>query len=155
MYARSFLLQDGDPEKLEALTRAVDLFDSCYRQSRKQADLVKAICVLEDTLALTPDGHPNYGDRLVQLGTYLLLRNQYTRTSSDVDRAISVLESSVKITPNDDADKPNRLNNLGTSFSYRFERTGALADINKAVSAHEDAVCLTPEGHSSKHQEKS
>ncbi|KIM86572.1 hypothetical protein PILCRDRAFT_815805 [Piloderma croceum F 1598] len=146
-YEKSLLLHDDDPEKPEILVGVAHLFKVRYAQVQNDMDLDKAITVFNDAVALTPDGHPDQGARLLHLAGLLLWRCQHHPSSSDFDRAIFAFESSIMITGEHNA---GPLNVIGDRYLSRFMHTRDVADIDKAIVAYDSVVRLAPEDHPDK-----
>ncbi|KAF7366233.1 hypothetical protein MVEN_00500600 [Mycena venus] len=113
-------------------------------------DIVKAIVMLEDAVALTPDGHPGKPSLLNDLSILFISRFEQLGDLNDLNQSILRIEAAVTLTPDGHSNKPSLLNNLGNSLLARFERLGDLNDLNQSVLRKEAAVALTPDGHSNK-----
>jgi hypothetical protein len=108
----------------------------------------ESVSVKEESVRLTPDGHPDKPLGLNHLGISLLRRFDRLGDPSDMNKSVSVIEEAVRLTPDGHSDKPSMLNNLGSSLLRRFERLGDPSDIEITRKTFEEAA-RSPGGSSS------
>ncbi|KAJ7848890.1 CHAT domain-containing protein [Mycena leptocephala] len=99
--------------------------------------------MLEDTVQLTPDGHPDKPGSLNNLGNSLLGRFEQLGDLSDLNKSIMMLEDAVQLTPDGHPHKPARLNNLGKSLFCRFEQLHDPQDSQQLLCHYTSAACST------------
>ncbi|KAI0027696.1 hypothetical protein K488DRAFT_60659, partial [Vararia minispora EC-137] len=109
-----------------------------------------AISSLQESVSLTPDGHPDKPSRLNNLGNALQTRFSRLGGLDDLESAIVVKREAVDLTPDSHPDKPACLNNLGNALETRFSHLGSLDDLESAIVFRREAVDLTPDGHPDK-----
>ncbi|KAJ7689622.1 hypothetical protein B0H17DRAFT_1295277 [Mycena rosella] len=109
------------------------------------ADLKRCLEIQQDTISLTPDGHPEKPLWLNNLATCLL-----THFPADLNRCREIQENAVYLTPDGHSDKPLQMNNLANSLITRFQWLGDITDLNRSLKIQENVVTLTPEGHPEK-----
>ncbi|KAI0028285.1 TPR-like protein [Vararia minispora EC-137] len=109
-----------------------------------------AISCLQESVGLTPDGHPDKPGYLNNLGNALQTRFSHLGGLDDLESAIVVkrkARKAVDLTPDSHPDKPACLNSLGTALVARFNRLGGLNDLESAIVVKRKAVDLTPDDH--------
>ncbi|KAJ7469419.1 TPR-like protein [Mycena galericulata] len=121
-----------------------------FQQHGEVSDITWGVRVMQDTISLTPDGHPDKPGMLNNLGSYLMCRFQRLGDLDDLNKSVSIQEGAVQLTPDGHRDKPAVLQNLGSALHTRFKQLGSLDDLNKSVSIKEAAVHLTPDDHPAK-----
>ncbi|KAF6756147.1 hypothetical protein DFP72DRAFT_1169132 [Ephemerocybe angulata] len=100
-----------------------------YEETRKVADIAKAISAFRSAVDLTPEAHPILPSYLEDLETYS------RRASSTVEILVILLRlSAVRLAPEGGANMTTRLHNLGISLQARFQRGVELVDVS-AISA--------------------
>jgi len=98
--------------------------------------LDEAITTQQRAVSLTPDGHPDKPQCLINLGTSF--RNRFERLGDrvDLDEAITAQQEAVHLTPDGHPHKLIYLNNLGISLLARFEFQPDDATFARAVSTY-------------------
>lgn len=111
--------------------------------------IMEAISLQQKAVQLTPEGHGDMPNYLIELAHSLQLQFIYAKKLADIDEAISFQQKAVQVTPEGHADMASYLSELGSSFDLRYihareHRTAS--DIFEAVSFHQKAVQHTHEG---------
>jgi len=83
-------------------------------------DLEDAIQNLQQSVKLTPEGHPVLPSRLNNLGSSYLSLFKRTENTAYIALAIQYLEQAVKYTPEGHSDMPRWLSNLGKLYNQHF-----------------------------------
>ncbi|KZP16212.1 hypothetical protein FIBSPDRAFT_934780, partial [Athelia psychrophila] len=102
---------------------------------------------IQQSLALTPDGHPNKPALLSNLGESYRARFGRLGDLADLEHSIASLEQALALTLYGHPNKPDTLTSLGNSYQTRFLRLGDLADGNNAIASWEQGLALTPDVH--------
>jgi len=143
-----------DPdERADSLIEFGSLCYVLYSESRRTADLEKAISVYEEAVDLTyliSPTHPKVVERLDCLGLALQQRFHRQGDITDIERAIQLYENAVSLMDDANPDKSGPLSNFGNALETRFEQLGNLKDIEKAISVHQMALNLTVDDHPEK-----
>jgi hypothetical protein len=63
------------------------------------SDINKSILMYEDTVRLTPDGHPSKPSWLNNLGNSLFRRSERLGDLSDINKSVLMYEDAVRLTP--------------------------------------------------------
>jgi tetratricopeptide (TPR) repeat protein len=100
-------------------------------------DIDQAISTYEQSVAFTPDDHPDRVGRLNDLAMALYSKFKKKRPLKDLNRAITMNEQVVASAPDDDPNRVLYRSNLGFVLHSRFERTGSMDDLNQAITLNE------------------
>ena len=126
---------------------AGSLYLRCYWARGRISDLNRALVLYQQTVAATPEGHPNLAMYLNNLGIGFMNRFKRTGRIDDLNEAIKICKQAVAATPEGDPNLAGNLSNLGSGFMNRFERAGHIDDLEEAIKIYKQAVAATPEGH--------
>ncbi|CAE6464102.1 unnamed protein product [Rhizoctonia solani] len=116
----------------------------CFGESD---DLEEAMKYFLNSLALTPNGHPDMPHRLEGLG--ITYRDRFRRLGQldDIEKSIEYYSRALALTPDGHQDMPRRLEGLGSVYHSRFQRLDELHDIEKSIEHYSRALALTPDNH--------
>lgn len=110
--------------------------------SHSEADLARAIQVLEQSVRESPPGAPHQDLSLANLGLSLRDRYRASKDRADLDGAIELLDRSLAATPKDSPHAPERYSELGGALANRFAERGHGDDLDHSIRAYEHAVQL-------------
>ncbi|KAK6974110.1 CHAT domain-containing protein [Favolaschia claudopus] len=132
-----------DPDNLMSPTFLADLGVALLvrvKQLRRLEDITRAIKMLQQSVHLTPDGHPDKPSRLNNLGSSLLWRFKRLGNRHDLDQCIAHMEAAVNLAADNDPDRLAWMSNLGLSLGSRFYNFWNLDDLNQAITFFEACV---------------
>ncbi|KAK6984236.1 CHAT domain-containing protein [Favolaschia claudopus] len=122
------------------------LAERCEQLGRLQ-DITQAVKLLEKSVELTYDGHPQKPSRLSNLGSSLVFRFERHGDIDDLNHAITYMEAAADLTSDSHPNKASLLNNLGSFLCRRFEQLGDIDDLTRAITHLKAAVDSTTDGH--------
>ncbi|KAG8731985.1 hypothetical protein FRC11_001227, partial [Ceratobasidium sp. 423] len=110
-------------------------------------DIEKAIKYATQALDSTPDSHPDWTLRLVDLGVFCTERFRRLGDLDDLEKSIEHQTHALSLTPDDHPDLSRRHDSLGLSHTDRFQYLGELDDLEKSIQYNHHAYTLLPDGH--------
>jgi len=124
-----------------AAARAI-LVRYCMYEGR--ADLEWATVLCEESIMLTPVGHPDRSRRLGALANALFTRYIKTGKANDLRQAISRAEEALALAPAGHPDHASHRSVLTFALMARYGRRGQWSDLRRAVTLAEETLALTP-----------
>jgi tetratricopeptide (TPR) repeat protein len=112
-----------------------------YRQTKSVGDLDRAIAMTKKAIQTAPDGWPDRGTYLTNLGNLLIERFEKERSMCILDWAISTNTIPVHLISDD------HLTNLGNKLMERLEKEKSMHILDQAISTLTNAVEFTPDDH--------
>lgn len=122
---------------------------SCAYEGR--ADLERATQLFEESLMLTPVGHPDRSRRLGTLANALFTRYTKAGEADDLRRASALAEEALALAPAGHLDHDNHRGVLIFALMARYARNGQWGDLRRAVKLAEEALALVPVDDPSDH----
>ena len=123
-------------------------FSTRFNLTDSLDDLDYAIFLSEQSVALTPDDHPDRVDHVRNLSAAFLARFDRMGSLDDLDSSIAMNERAIALTPDDrPATRAGLLNDLGDALQRRFGQTRSIEDLRRAITFQEDAVATIPKDH--------
>ncbi|KAJ7193472.1 CHAT domain-containing protein [Mycena pura] len=124
---------------------------SRYSFLDESADVVEAIALLEETVAMTPDVDEDSRDHLNYLTTAYTARFERLGDIGDIDKSISLLENCLQkpqsVLENYQACKDN----LGSALILRFRAISGIRDVDRAIEVLDQVVASTEDKNRNKH----
>ncbi|KAJ6507469.1 CHAT domain-containing protein [Mycena vulgaris] len=120
-----------------------DSFLKRYQKTGDLKDLEAALQAFNDTMKLTPIGHPGRGGCLQSIALSLRERPGDLK---DLEAALKMDQEAVDLTPAG-LEKAEYLQSLAGSFRERYHRLGQLKDLETTLQLKQEAVALTPGEH--------
>jgi tetratricopeptide (TPR) repeat protein len=118
-----------------------------YQSNGELPDLVNAIALLRDLVAVTPRNHPHHVVYLSDLGVTLQLLFERTGDIEALTEAIKVAREALAATPLDHPEYAASLRNLGIDLRVLFERTGDVEALTEAIRVAREALAAAPLDH--------
>jgi tetratricopeptide (TPR) repeat protein len=118
-----------------------------FVETGDRGKLQEAIDLIDETLAVTLDRHPDHAALLHARSVFLA--DRYARAGDDranLDRAIEIGRRALEATPLDDPKRPERLRNLCASLEEQSRSTGDDHYIDEAICLGQEALDSLPEG---------
>ncbi|MEU1268497.1 hypothetical protein [Streptomyces sp. NPDC005799] len=109
----------------------------------RSGDLLEAVDLHRESIAVLPDSHPDRSRRMGNLASALLNRYGQDGSASDVREAVQQMRAAVRLVPDGHADLPYRLDMLGVALTQLASETGAPHHCNEARDALVKAVGLS------------
>jgi CHAT domain-containing protein len=101
----------------------------------------------QESLNLTPEGHPARASLLEALGYGYSSRSIRKGTEADLNTAIQYYQESLNLTPIDHPDRAKRLKALGNGYRDRYLENRTEADLDTAIGHIQESLNLTPKDH--------
>ncbi len=130
---------------VEQVSRHALELAATYEVSNDPAGLDEAIDLFRDVVRDTPEGYPDRGRYLANLGIALRSRFEATGDLGVLDEAVGALREAAGAMLAEDTRLPLVLDGFGDVLLDRFGRSGNVADVQEAVAAAEHAVGLAQE----------
>jgi hypothetical protein len=133
----------GRPHRLSALATAY------FRRFREApgdlAPLDSAIEILRDGLQLAPEGHPERGRILSNLGGLLDSRHEHDGDPGTAQEAVTIHREALAATPPGHSERTKRLSNLVISLTHQSALTGQDSGLQDAiVECHRELSAMPP-----------
>ncbi|KAH7184819.1 CHAT domain-containing protein, partial [Fusarium flagelliforme] len=106
-------------------TRAVPALDHTH--------LDRALHLYRESIANTPENHPDRMPRVGNLAVGFHVKYVATREAAYLDRATEMLRQCLDMTPKDHPDRRLRLYQLAATYQARYQETGSVGDINTEI----------------------
>ncbi|MFE5896456.1 tetratricopeptide repeat protein [Streptomyces sp. NPDC056488] len=111
-----------------------------YKQAGAKEGLGESVTLLEEAVAVTPDGEFEWAGRRSNLAGALRLRYESEGALADLDRVVTLLDEAVRASPA----KPSHKSNLAAALTARARHTHALEDLDRVVQVAQDALFGAP-----------
>jgi len=106
-------------------TRSVPALDHTH--------LDRVLHLYQESIANTPENHPDHMSRVGNLGLGFYVKYVATREAAYLDRATEMLQQCLHTTPKHHPDRRLRLYQLAATYQARYQETGSVEDINTEI----------------------
>jgi tetratricopeptide (TPR) repeat protein len=138
---------EHDPARPRRLRELGVILGELFALVGTREALDEAITAQQESVALTPDGHPETGAWLGSLANSHYWRSRHFGTADDLDEAVLLSAASTAEIPKNHPEWPTWRGAHAEILLGRFHSRGNLADLDAAVAAFSEVARLTPANH--------
>lgn len=118
-----------------------------FEDRHDPGDLWKAVSALRTAVARTPQPHPEWTGRAMNLGNALVNLHVLTRTPAPLDEAIDVLERATEHSPEGAPELPQHLSALSRALRVRGLASGSETDLDRSAELDARALDIASPAH--------